>query len=186
VPDCSKPNVEQEPGPGIQPFVEPFTTKVEVDSEPSVIVEPNVLDETKSEVAAELVRLQEKTPRPAEVEKPLEEISADLPIELTITIELLPSPPAMRVPLSLSLSDIYDPLQIFLRQTGSQQIKFLMVQSTIGPISSGDNLPRHATCILLELPLIVVGLSRKPVPPPPSWFRYDKLMSVARPPPWPD
>ena len=67
----------------------------------------------------------------------------------------------------------YNPLQIFLQQIGSQEIKPLMVQSTIGPFFSGDDLPRHAACILLELPSIASGLLQKPVPPPLPWFRHD-------------
>ena len=92
----------------------------------------------------------------------------------------------MRVPLSLRLPDTFDSLQIFLQQTGSQEIKFLMVHSTIGPVFNGDGLSRHAVCNLLELPLTVASLSRKSVPPALQWFRHDTLMLVARPPPWPD
>jgi len=61
-----------------------------------------------------------------------------------------------------------------------------MGQSTIGSVFSGENLPRHAACILLKLSLIAVSLLRKPVSPPPRWFRHDTLQPVARPPPWPD
>jgi len=66
------------------------------------------------------------------------EIFTDLLAEPTI--EILPSPPSMRVPLSLRLLDTYDPLQMFLQQTGSQEIKFLMVQRIIDLVSSGDDL----------------------------------------------
>ena len=54
-------------------------------------------------------------------------------------MQLLPFSPAMRVLLSLRLPDTY-PLQIFLHQTGSQEIKILMVQSTVGTVFSGDDL----------------------------------------------
>jgi len=37
----------------------------------------------------------------------------------------------------------------------------------ISPVFSGDDLPRHATCVLLKLPLTAADLSRRPVPPPP-------------------
>ena len=68
-PDCREPNVEQQPRPEIQPITDPFTAKVEVDSEPSLIVEPDVLNKPELEVDAELVSLQEDTPsRPTEVE----------------------------------------------------------------------------------------------------------------------
>jgi len=95
----------------------------------------------------------------------------DLPAEPTM--KLLPSSPAMRVQLSLRSSDTYDSLQIFLQQTGSQEIKRLIVQSTIGSVFSRDDLPRHIACMLLELPSIAAGLSGKPVPPPPPWFRHE-------------
>ena len=61
-----------------QPITDPFTAKVEADLEPLVIVEPNVLNETESEVAAELVPLQEETPQLTEVEEPFIEFSVDL------------------------------------------------------------------------------------------------------------
>ena len=54
-----------------QPITDPFTAKVEVDPEPSLIVEPDVLNEPELEVDAELVSLQEDTHRPTEVEDPL-------------------------------------------------------------------------------------------------------------------
>ena len=93
-------------------------------------------------------------------------------------IELLSALSAMIVPLSLRLSDTYDPLQISLQQTSSQEIKFLMMHGTIGPVFNGDGLSRHVACILLELPLTAAGLSQKPVSPPPLWFRHDRYIDV--------
>ena len=55
-PNCRELNVEQEPEPEIQPITEPFTPKVEVDPEPSVIVELDVFDELEPKVV-ELVPL---------------------------------------------------------------------------------------------------------------------------------
>jgi len=55
------------------------------------------------------------------VEEPLIEISVDLPAEFIM--ELLPSAPAIMVPLFLILPDTYDSLQIFFttdRFTGDQ------------------------------------------------------------------
>jgi len=89
-PDCREPNFEQELEPKSQPITDPFTAKVETDLEPSVIIDSDVLDEPESEVATELVPLQEETTsRPTEVEKPLIKVSVDFPVEPTI--ELLPS-----------------------------------------------------------------------------------------------
>ena len=80
-------------------------------------------------------------------------------------MELLTSSPAMRVLLSVRSPDTYDSLQIFLEQTGSQEIKPLMMQNTIDPVFSRDDLSPRVVCILLELPSITAGLSRKAVPP---------------------
>ena len=156
--DSSEPNVEQETGSEIQPIIEPFTAKVEVDLKPSFIGEPDVLDESESEIVIVLIPLQEETlSRPTEVQEPFVEIFVDLSAEPTI--ELLPFSPAMRVPLSLRLPDTYHPLQIFQQQTESQENTFLMMQSTISPVFIGDDLPRHTVCILLKLPLTAIGLS---------------------------
>ena len=142
-----------------------LVAKNDISPESTVLIEPEVLDELEPEVVAELVSLQEKThSRPIEVEESLIEISVDLLAEPTM--ELLSSSPVMRVLLFLRSVDIYDLLQIFL-QTSSQEIKILMVQSTIGLVFSGDDLSRRAACILLKLPSIAVGLSRKLVLPPP-------------------
>ena len=56
-------------------------------------------------------------------------------------MELLPCSPAMRVPLSLRLLDIYNSLQIFLQQSVSHEIKLFIVQSAIGPVFRGADLP---------------------------------------------
>ena len=90
---------------------------------PSFIIEPD-LDEPESEVAVELISLQEKTPRPTEVEDPLVEISLDLLAEPTV--ELLSSSPVMRVPLSLRSPDTYDPLQIFYNRQVHKRSSFLL------------------------------------------------------------
>jgi len=85
--DCRESNIEQEPGPEIQPIIDSFTVKVEADPERSVIIEADVLDEPESEVAAELVLLHEETPFwPTEVEAPLIEVSVDLPAEPTMEV----------------------------------------------------------------------------------------------------
>ena len=64
---------------------------------------------------------------------------------------------AMRVLLSLRAPDVYDFLQIFLEVTGSQEVEFLMVQNTIDPVFSRDDLPRHVACVLFKVPLITAG-----------------------------
>jgi len=75
---AENPMLSKSPSLRSQPITDPFTAKVEADLEPLVIVEPNVLNETESEVAAELVPLQEETPQLTEVEEPFIEFSVDL------------------------------------------------------------------------------------------------------------
>ena len=61
--------------------------------------------------------LQQKiSPQPTKVEELLIDIFVDLPVELSVELFL----PAMMVSwLSLRLHDVYDPLQIFVYETGS-------------------------------------------------------------------
>ena len=59
-------------------------------------------------------------------------------------MELVPSSSAvLRVPLPLRLPDVYDPLQILLKATCSQEFRLLILQSTIGSVFSEKDLPRH-------------------------------------------
>ena len=103
--------------------------KRDTDLEPSALVETDVLEELESKVIAELehepepdnaaklepdpVVVDEPEPEP-KIEEPLPLVknSVDLPAELAM--ELMASTSAMRVPLSLGLPDLYDPLQILL------------------------------------------------------------------------
>ena len=50
--------------------------------------------------------------------------------------------------------DVYNPLQIYLEATNSLEVDFFMVQSTIGPVSSMDDLPRHAAYVVFKVLLI--------------------------------
>ena len=63
-------------------------------------------------------------------EKTLIKSLIDLPTEPTM--ELMSSLIAMRA--SLKLPDVYDPLQIILQETGSQEIKLLMMQSAVNSV----------------------------------------------------
>ena len=99
-------------------------------SESPVLIKSDVLEKTRSEVVTEL----EHEPGPdnatkprqeltvvdesePEIREPLVEISADLSAELDM--ELVPPTPDVRVPVTLRSPDLYDPLQIFLQDTGS-------------------------------------------------------------------
>ena len=88
----------------------------------------------------------------------------------------------MRVLLSQRPPDVYDLLHIFLNEAGSQEFEVLVC----GSIFSGAYLSYFVAFILLELPPTAADLSRKSVPPPPLWLRYDASMLIPRPPPWPD
>ena len=67
----------------------------------------------------------------------------------------------------LTSPDIYDPLQIFLQETGSQEISLFMVQSAVRSVSIMGNLHLSTICALLELTSFKADVSRKPVPTPP-------------------
>ena len=89
------------------------------DPEPSALVEP--------EVVAELTPLQEKvSSRPTKVEELHVETLVDLPVEPTL--EIVPPLAAMRASFFLRSPDVYNPLQIFLHKTGSQEIDALVCE----------------------------------------------------------
>ena len=125
--------------------------------------------------------LQEETPsQPTEMEELFIDISVDHLAEPTV--KLLPSSPAMRVPLSLSIRLFVDfsKANRFTRDQTSYGAKYNRL------VFSRDDLPWYVACVLLELPLTAICLSWKPVSSAPPWFKYDTLMPVTRPPPWPN
>jgi len=130
--------------------------------EPEVVYEAE-LDLDVSEPAPEV----DESDTGSEVEDSL--IETPVGVLAEPIIELLPSSPVMRVPLSLRPPDLHDPLQIFLNEVGSQEFGVLVC----GSVFSGADLSCFAAFILLELPLSVADLSRKPVSPPPLWLRHD-------------
>jgi len=101
-------------------------------------------------------------------------------------MKLVSFTPAVRVPVSLRSPDACDPLQILLKVIGSHEFEFLVVQNTISPVFSGEDLPRHIACILLEVPLTAAGWSRKSISPPPPWFSHDVSILISRSLPWPE
>ena len=91
--------------------------KVEAEAEPEL--------EIKAKQESEPIVINEPQPEP-EIEKPLVEPSADLLAEFAM--ELVPSsPPVVMVFIPLKSPDVYDPLQIFLEATGSQEFRLLTV-----------------------------------------------------------
>jgi len=156
----------------------------EVTTEPEP--EPTVVDESEPEITAEPESepavVDEPKPEPeSEIEEFLVGILADLSAELAM--KLVSFTPAVRVPVSLRFPDAYNPLQILLEATGSQEYEFLVVQNTIGPVFSREDLPRHVACVLFEVPSTVAGWSRKPVSPPPPWLSRDVSVLIFRPSP---
>ena len=90
-------------------------------------------------------------------------------------MELVPSLTAI----PLRLPDVYDPLQIFLQETGPQEIGALVC----GLVFSGAELHCYVARILFELPSTATGLPRKPVPPALPWFNHDASVLILRSPP---
>ena len=102
---------------------------------PKVTTELKPELEIKAKQESEPIVINEPQPE-SEIEKPLVELSTNLLAEFAM--ELVPSsPPVVMVSIPLKLPDVYDPLQIFLEATGSQEFRFFMMQSTIDPVSSG-------------------------------------------------
>ena len=134
-------------------------------------LEPDVVEEPKPEVV-------DKPDSESEGKDPFIRTHVDLPAEPTIKLSLS----AMGILLSLRSSYVYHPLQIFLKVICSQEVGFLIVQSTI-EVFSRDNLFRHATCALFEIPSTTAGGSWKPVPTPPPWLSHDASVLIFRPPP---
>jgi len=98
------------------------------------------------------------------------------------TIELLSFSPAVMFLLSLKSLDVYDPFQIFLQETGSQEIGALIS----GLVFSGAQLPCYVGRIFFELPSTAVVCYEMSVPPPPSWFSRDASVLLPQSPPSPD
>ena len=117
----------------------------EPESKPKIAAESEPKPEVAAKPESEPAVVNEPESEP-ETEQPLVESSTDLSAEFAM--KLVPSSPAaVRVPLPLRSPGVYDPLQILLEATCSQEFRFLMVQSTIGPVFSGEDLPRHVTCL---------------------------------------
>ena len=114
--------------------------------------EQKIVDKSEPESEPEVV--DELDPEP-EVEEYLIEIPVDLLAEPIM--KLLQSSPAMRVLLSLRPPDVYNLLQVFLNEAGSQEFGVLVCSS----IFSRADLSCSAAFISLELPLNVISLSRK-------------------------
>ena len=100
-------------------------------------------------------------------------------------MELMTSTPAMRVPLYQRSPDLYDPLQIFLHETESQEVRLFIVRSSVDLVLILEDAPLSVTCALLELSSFIVDLSQKTVSPTPPWFSFDAHLLGPRPPPWP-
>jgi len=98
-------------------------------------------------------------------------------------MELVPSLIVMRTSLSSRSPGEYDPLQICLQETDSQDIRVLMVQSAIGSVFIMDDVPLSAIGALIELSSFTADPSQRPVSPPPPWLRCDALVLLSRPPP---
>ena len=141
-----------------------YAAKVDSDLEPPVLIEPNIIDKPESEVVDELVSLQEEFFLPLTETEELINTLVELLVEPIM--ELVPS----LIAILLRSPDIYDSLQIFLQETGSQKISLLMIQSAICSVFIMDGLHLFVTYDWLSLPSVTTSLSRKPVSLPLPWF----------------
>ena len=153
-----------------------------------MLVEPKVIDEAKTEpeiidepeFEPEIFDEPEPEPDPEDVDEPESEteveeslIGTHVDLFAEPTMELLSSSPTVRALLSLRPPDVYNPLHIFLNETGSWEFGVLVY----GSVFNRANLSYFTVFILLELPLIATDLSHKLVPPPPR-LRHDTSMPL--------
>jgi len=97
------------------------------------------------------------------------------------TMELLLSSPTIRIPVSLRSPDLYDPLQIFLQDTESHEIRLFRMRNTVDSVLTQEDALSSATCALIELSSFKENLSRKPVPPLPPWYSHSASDRIPRP-----
>ena len=111
-------------------ILESIAVKVVADSEPPIFVESNVLKESGPEVVIELVPLQKDIFSQL---TEIEELSIETLVNFSVkpTMKLVSFLILMRDSLSLRSPDVYDTSQIFLHETGSQEIMLLLVQSAL-------------------------------------------------------
>ena len=89
----------------------------------------------------------------------------ELPIETFVdlsiksTMEFVSFFAAMRASLSFRSPDLYNPLQIFLQETGSQEIMLFMVQSAVGSVFIMNYSYLFATCDWFDLSPFTSDLS---------------------------
>jgi len=127
-----------------------MTIKVEINSEPPILAEPEAVNEL--EPKSHTVYEPE-----LEVKEPLIKTLVKLSVEPTM--ELVPSLTCIL----LRSPDVYDLLQIFLQETGSQEFSIFMVQSTLCLVFIMDDSSLSATCDWLDLSSFIAGLVRKSV-----------------------
>jgi len=130
-----------------------MVVKVDTDLVLIVLVEFEVVEESEPKVVEDSEPEQKIEESESEVEEPLIETHIDLPEESTMKLI------SFLTAISLRSSDIYDLLQIFLREIGSQEINLLMVQSAVSFIFIMDDSRLFVTYDWLDLPSFIAGLS---------------------------
>jgi len=135
-----------------------MVVKVDTDLVLIVLVEFEVVEESEPKVVEDSepeqkIEESESEVKESEVEEPLIETHIDLPEESTMKLI------SFLTAISLRSSDIYDLLQIFLREIGSQEINLLMVQSAVSFIFIMDDSRLFVTYDWLDLPSFIAGLS---------------------------
>jgi len=99
-------------------------------------------------------------------------------------MRLLSLSPPMIFHLSLRSPNVYDPLQIFLQEAGSQEIKLVMVQSALSSIFIMDDSHLSTTCVRFSIyhPSHSISHGNKFH----LHLSHDASVVLSRPPPWPD
>ena len=148
----------------------------------------------ESDVVAELVPLQEEiSSQPIEVEALPIDTHMELSKEPTMELFLLAM---LFLSLLLRSPNIYDSLQIFLRETGSQEIMLLMVQSAVNSVFIMDDSHSSVIYDWLDLSSVTArganwaGSARQPHRPVPCELglcpaRASRALSMSRPRPAP-
>ena len=118
--------------------------------------EPKDVEDSESE---QEVKEPEPEVKEAEVVKLSVETLVDLPTELTMGLLSLSTPIIFF--LSLRSSDVYDPLQIFLHEARSHEIKLDIVQSAVCSVFIMDESHLSATCDRFDPPPFTFDVSTK-------------------------
>ena len=179
---CKKPNVEQELEleksqlrdlvakckeilASARKLLASYVVKVDPDSEPLVLVEPDIFDEAEPKVVEDSKPVRSE--RASYLYYCRSSSRAYYEVSVIFDSESL-----------VEAADVYEPLQIYLQKTELYEISLLMMQSIVCLVFTTDDSHLSATCDWLDLPSFTAGLPRKPISPPPPWFNHDASVLI--------